>query len=37
MSILNQLNFIKDLDDDHKQKIFIELNKLFDIIYSLLE
>uniref|UniRef100_A0A6C0H1E6 Uncharacterized protein n=1 Tax=viral metagenome TaxID=1070528 RepID=A0A6C0H1E6_9ZZZZ len=32
-----QLNFIKDLDDEHKQKILIELNKLFDIIYSLLE
>lgn len=32
----HQLNFIKDLDNDSKQKIFIEFNKLFDVIESLL-
>lgn len=31
----HQLNFIKDLDDDSKQKIFIEMNNLFDTIYDL--
>lgn len=32
----NQLNFIKNLDDDSKQKLFIELNNLFDVIHDLL-
>ena len=32
----HQLNFIKNLDDDSKQKLFLEFNKLFDIINSLL-
>ncbi len=32
----HQLNFIKNLDDDSKQKLFIEFNKLFDVIHDLL-
>lgn len=32
-----QLNFIKDLDDDKKLKLFIEFNNLFDVIESLLK
>ena len=32
----HQLNFIKNLDDDSKQKLFIEFNKLFDVIENLL-
>lgn len=32
----HQLNFIKNLDDESKQKIFIEFNNLFDIIHSIL-
>lgn len=31
----NQLNFIKNLDDDSKQKLFIEFNELFDVIHDL--
>jgi hypothetical protein len=31
-----QLEFIKNLDDDSKQKIFTEFNNLFDVINSLL-
>lgn len=32
----HQLNFIKNLDNESKQKLFIEFNKLFDVIKSLL-
>lgn len=32
----HQLNFIKNLDNDSKQKLFIEFNKLFDVIHDLL-
>jgi hypothetical protein len=32
----HQLNFIKKLDDDSKQKLFVEFNKLFDVIHDLL-
>jgi len=32
----HQLNFIKTLNNDEKQTIFIELNKLFDTIHTLL-
>ena len=32
-----QLNFIKNLDDERKQKLFVELNNLFDVIESLLK
>lgn len=32
----HQLNFIKNLDDESKQKLFIEFNKLFDVIESLI-
>jgi len=32
----HQLNFIKNLDDDSKQKLFLEFNNLFDVINSLL-
>lgn len=32
-----QLNFIKNLDDESKQKLFIEFNKLFDVINDLLK
>lgn len=31
----HQLNFIKDLDDESKQQIFLEFNNLFDVIQSL--
>jgi len=31
-----QLEFIRDLDTESKQKIFIEFNKLFDVIENLL-
>jgi len=33
----HQLNFIKNLDDESKQKLFVEFNKLFDVIESLLK
>ena len=32
----HQLKFIKNLDDECKQKLFIEFNKLVDVIESLL-
>jgi len=31
-----QINFIKDLDNEHKMELFIEFNKLFDVIQCLL-
>ena len=31
-----QIVFIKNLDDDSKQKLFTEFNKLFDVIHDLL-
>ena len=30
-----QLNFIENLHDNSKQKLFIEFNKLFDVIENL--
>lgn len=32
----HQLNFIKNLDDDSKQELILEFNKLFDVIQNLL-
>jgi hypothetical protein len=32
-----QLNFIKDLDDNSKQELFLEFNKLFDVIKELID
>ena len=32
-----QLNYIRELDDERKQSLFIELNKLFDVIKELIE
>ncbi len=32
-----QLNFIKNLDDERKYELFLEFNKLFDVIESILK
>jgi hypothetical protein len=33
----HQLNFIKNLDDENKQELFLEFNKLIDIIHILID